>query len=235
MNKKVMALITARGGSKGLKNKNILPLAGKPVVGWTIEAARQAKLVDRVIMSTDSEEIAKVSREFGAEVPFLRPAELASDTASHNAVILHAVNWMIEHENYRPDYLLLLQPTSPLRTAEDIDASIRLAMESNADGIVSVFESHFHPLLMNKIAADGCLESYIADRPEPGSEAIRRQNMPRAYADNGAIYIVKIDYLLQHGKLRPTRTIPFIMPEKRSFQIDCQWDFELIEYLLTHK
>ncbi len=230
-----MALITARGGSKGLKNKNILPLAGKPVIAWTIEAAKGAALVDRVIVSTDSEEIAAISRRYGAETPFLRPVELASDNASHNSVILHAVNWVIGHENYLPDYLLLLQPTSPLRTAADIDAAIRLMLESDCDGVVSVFENHHQPMLMNLVGKDGYLESYIADRPQPGSEAIRRQNLSHVYSDNGAIYIVKTDYLLASGSLRAARTKPYIMAEKQSFQIDSPWDFELIEYLLTQK
>ena len=235
MKPKVMALITARGGSVGLKNKNILSLAGKPVLAWTIEAARGATLVDRIIMSTDSEAIAAVARDYGAEVPFLRPAELATATASHNSVILHAVKQMAEQENYHPDFLLLLQPTSPLRTAADIDAAITLALDRNCDGVVSVFENHHHPLLMNKIGEDGFLESYIADRPQPGSEAIRRQNLSPVYSDNGAIYIVKTDRLLQDGKLRVPRTKAYVMPEKLSYQIDSQWDLELIEYLLTRR
>ncbi|MDD3118284.1 MAG: acylneuraminate cytidylyltransferase family protein [Victivallales bacterium] len=235
MASKVMALITARGGSVGLKNKNILPLAGKPVLAWTVTAARAATLVDRVVVSTDSDAIAAVARTWGAEVPFMRPEELATSTASHNSVIMHAVDTMAREENYHPDYLLLLQPTSPLRTAADIDAAIRLARESDCDGVVSVCAVHNHPLLMNRIDADGFLTGYLPDRPLPGSEAVRRQNLPPAYADNGAIYLVRTAKLRQYGSLRVPRTRAYIMPEQCSFQIDSQWELELIEYLLTRK
>ncbi len=235
MGKKVMALVTARGGSVGLKDKNVLMLAGKPVIAWTVEAAKRATLVDRVIMSTDSEQIAAISREYGAEVPFLRPTELATATASHNSVILHAVKWMAAHENYHPDYLLLLQPTSPLRTAQNIDDSIRLALTEDCDGVISVFESHNHPMLMSKISTEGFLENFMPEQPQLGSEGVRRQNFPHIYSCNGAIFLVKTAYLLEHGRLRAERTRPYIMPEEQSFQIDSQWDFELIEYLLNPK
>lgn len=134
----VVGLVTARGGSQRLPRKNVLPLAGKPMIAWTIEAALQSEALTRVIVSTDDEEIARVSREYGAEVPFSRPTELAEADSDHVAVVEHALDWLAEHEGVQPDWVLLLQPTSPLRTAEDIDACVALARESAAPAVVSV-------------------------------------------------------------------------------------------------
>ena len=132
-NPSIVCIITARGGSKSIPRKNVLPLGGKPVIAWSIEAALQSPSVSRVIVSTDDEEIAEVSREWGAEVPFMRPAELAGDDTPHLAVMLHAIRWLESDQGTLPEFILLLQPTSPLRTSEDIEAAVRIAVEQNAD------------------------------------------------------------------------------------------------------
>lgn len=229
-----MALITARGGSKGLPDKNILELNGKPVIAWTIEAALHSVKTDRVIVSTDSPTIADIAVLYGAEVPFLRPSELAADRTSHNEVILHAVKYMAEQENYRPDFVMLLQPTSPLRTAEDIDNCIAL-IDSNCDGVISVYEPSAHPALMQRIGADGLLSDFLPDAPKPGTEARRRQNLEKVYCSNGAIFIVATEYLLRTGSLLPEKVKPYIMSQRRSAEIDDKWDFDLVKFILSQE
>ena len=135
--REILGLIPARGGSKALPHKNIRQFAGKPLIAWTIETALACPMLDRTIVSTDDPEIADVSRHWGAEVPFLRPAELARDDTPGIEPVLHAVRWLGENEGYRPDYVMVLQPTSPLRTTEDIEAAIQLARDRQADGVVS--------------------------------------------------------------------------------------------------
>ena len=170
-----LAIITARGGSKGLPGKNIKLMAGKPMIVWTIEAARQAQSVARVCVSTDDAAIASVSRDWGAEVPFLRPVELARDDTPGIAPVLHAVKWMEEHEGYRPDYVMLLQPTSPLRTAQDITSATELAESKGGDSVVSVSEVKHHPCWAMKIQEE------FAGYGEAGAARIGplRPNKPR--------------------------------------------------------
>lgn len=232
---KTVGLITARGGSKGIPQKNIIDLAGKPLIAWTIQAALQSRFLDRLIISTDDEEIANVSRTFGAEVPFLRPSELAEDNSSHLDVVIHAVEWLQEHENYYPDYVSILQPTSPLRTTEDIDAVIQLAIKQNAEGVISVCETHHHPYLMTRIAPDGTLVEFLTGSPESGTSSIRRQELPPVYFINGAIYLVMRKILLEKRTLQPERTFAYIMPNERSLQIDEPKDLFLVDLLLRDK
>lgn len=139
--KSVLAIIPARGGSKGLPGKNIKELCGKPLIAWSIEQAKSCSDIDRIVVSTDNEEIAEVAKKYGAEVPFIRPAELANDTASTIDVIFHATNWFKEHKDYRSEYILLLQPTSPLRIAEDIEGTVQMLKDKNARAVVSVCET----------------------------------------------------------------------------------------------
>src|SRR5580704_13363907 len=154
---KILGLITARGGSKGIPRKNIIPVAGKPLLAWTIEAARGSASVDRVVLSTDDEEIAGVGRQFGAEVPFMRPGALAGDTAGSLGVALHALDWAAREGGGEPGYLLILQPTSPLRTSEDIDAVFELALERQAPAVLGVREtvSPSHPYDSWKLGPGG--------------------------------------------------------------------------------
>ena len=231
----VLGLITARGGSKSIPRKNVADLGGKPLIAWTIEAALASRGLSRVIVSTDDEEIAEVSRRWGAQVPFMRPPELARDDSSHMSVADHALRWLESREGIRSDYLMLLQPTSPLRTVEDIQGAIQLACDKDGDGVVSVSEAHPHPFLMKRIADDSTLADFMEGVPQPGSTSIRRQALPHAYGVNGAIYLTKRDVLLSERTFLPTCTYPYIMPKERSLEIDEPWDLDLVRLILERK
>lgn len=226
----IIALITARGGSKGLPGKNLLPLAGKPLLAWTIEAALHSPRLDEVILSTDDAEIARVGREWGAAVPFMRPSHLAQDQSDHLSVVEHALGWLQARDGRLPNYLLLLQPTSPLRTAEDIEAAIQTALQHDAKAVVSVCEAAHHPYLTKRIAEDGTLVNFIeADLPY-----LRRQDLPPAYALNGAIYLNRPTDLLAERTFLPKGTYPYVMPPQRSFDIDTAWDLHLADLILRN-
>jgi CMP-N-acetylneuraminic acid synthetase len=234
--KPVLALITARGGSQGIIRKNVRVVGGRPLIAWSIAAAQAAPSVGRIVVSTDDDEIAAVSREYGAEVPFRRPADLARDDSSHMAVVVHAVEWLADHDGYRPRYVLLLQPTSPLRTAEDIETAVRLAEEKGADSIVSVSDAeHAHPFLARKLTADGRLVDYLPATPSSGVPESRRQALPQAYFLNGAIYLTAREMLLRERSFQPERTWPYIMPTERSLQVDDLWELRVVDLILRDR
>jgi CMP-N,N'-diacetyllegionaminic acid synthase len=224
----VVALITARGGSKGIPRKNVRLLTGKPMIAWTIEAAKQARGVSRVLISTDDEEIASVSKQWGAEVPFLRPAELAQDRSSHIAVAQHALHWLDEHEGFQPDYLLLLQPTCPLRTSGDIEAAIALTQKGRVRSVLSVCEANDHPYDVKRLCEDGRLMDYMSSQ----LAYERRQDYPPAYVVNGAIYLNRSDIILREGTFQPPDAVAYVMPPERSVDVDTPWDLRLVEMAL---
>lgn len=228
---KIVALIPARGGSKTIPYKNIKPLAGKPLIAWTIEAAKSCRELSRVIVSTDDQKIADVTLQLGAEVPFLRPAELAGDKTSSLAVVLHLIQWLREHDDADPDYILLLQPTSPFRTAEDIQAAIGLARTKMANAIVSVCKTDAHPLLCKRIQEDGRLVDYMST----DLDYLRRQDLPPAYQLNGAIYMNRCQSLLEEQTFLPKDALPYFMPPERSLDLDTPWDWHLAELILKDK
>jgi CMP-N,N'-diacetyllegionaminic acid synthase len=204
-----IGLITARGGSKGIPRKNVRPLAGKPLIAWSIEAALASRL-SHVVVSTDDEEIAEVSRSHGAEVPFLRPAALAGDTSPHVDVVLHALDWCADGSGREPEWLMLLQPTAPARTAEDIDAALDLAESSGASAVVSVVETAHHPYIAKRMDEAGRLSDFLeVDLPYR-----RRQDFPPCYVLNGAIYV---------------------MPEERSLDVDTPWDFHVADLIVRDR
>lgn len=214
---KTLALITARGGSKGLPRKNVLPAGGKPLIAWTIEAAQQSRSVDKVVLSSDDDEIMEAAEKWGCDVPFRRPAFLASDTASSMDVVKHALN---ELPGY--DYVILLQPTSPMRTAYDIDAAFSLLQSCRAPSCVSVCEAEQSPYWMYKIGSDNRLEELLTK-----SELVtRRQDLPPVYVLNGAIYIAKVDWLREKGSFLEDGCVAYLMPKDRSIDIDNAGDFE---------
>lgn len=223
----VVAIITARGGSKGLPRKNVLPLAGKPLIAWTISAASQSHCFTRIIVSTDNEEIAEIAREWGAEVPFMRPSELAEDDSSHVDVVEDAVRWMEDTEKEFPDYIMLLQPTSPLRSAEDINGAIEISQANDAIAVVSVSKAVHHPYLMKRILEDGTVTDYVPN----SSSDLRRQVLPPAYSLNGAIYLIRCDAFLEHRVFCPQGTYSYIMPPERSIDIDTHWDLHIAELI----
>ena len=225
----VAALIPARGGSKSIPRKNIVPVGGKPLIAWTIAAALGSTLLDRIYVSTDDDEIAQVAREYGAEVPFMRPAELASDEAGSLGVALHALDWMGAHGG-EPDYLLLLQPTSPLRTTGDIENAVRLAEERDASAVLGVCEASPHPWLARQISAQGVLSDFFPLKEKP----TRRQDYPLAYMINGALYLNRVTSLRAARTFQPPDALAYVMPPERSLDIDLPWELKLMDLLLRH-
>jgi CMP-N,N'-diacetyllegionaminic acid synthase len=224
----ILGLIPARGGSKSIPRKNIKLLAGKPLIAWTIEAALQSQMLSRVIVSTDDPEIAQVAREWGAETPFLRPPELARDDSSSMSVVLHMLQWLEEQEQFSPDNVLLLQPTSPFRSSQDICAAIALAETRQARAVVSVSEAEKHPYVCKRILSDGTLVDFVAS----DLAYQRRQDLPPAYALNGAIYLNQCESLVRDHAFLPEGTLAYIMPVQRSLDIDTSWDWRLAELIL---
>lgn len=224
----VLAVIGARGGSKSLPGKNLASLGGKPLIAWTIEAALTCPSVTRTIVTTDDESIADTARRHGAEIPFMRPPELADDATPGITPVLHAVRWLDEHEHYRPDVVVNLQPTSPLRTGADIGAALRLLAERKADAVVSVTEADQHPFWMKTIDPDGWMHDFV-----PQSDPILvRQKLPDVYALNGAIYLAYRDVLLANDGWYTSRTAAYVMPFERSIDIDTAWDLTIAQLLL---
>ena len=226
----VLGVITARGGSKGLPGKNIRDLAGKPLIAWTIETALAASRLSRVVVSTDAPDIAAVARRYGAEVPFLRPAEFAQDHTPHSETLLHTIDWFREHGDVEFEYVMTLQPTSPFRSVEDIDSVVELALSKSANAVVSVCESRQHPLWAKRIRDDGVIEPYVSYDGD-----LRRQLLPRAFANNGSVYLTRCDRLRETGKVVPPGTHAYIMPGERSLDIDTPWDFYLADLLLREQ
>ncbi|MFM9279947.1 acylneuraminate cytidylyltransferase family protein [Paenibacillus jiagnxiensis] len=221
-----LAVIPARSGSKGLPGKNIRPLNGKPLIVYSIEAAAESGCVTQVVVSTDDEATANIARDAGAEVPFLRPAELATDEAKSIDVLRHAVQYYEENGQHY-DYILLLQPTSPLRTATDIREAMKQFVYSGADSLQSIAPARTHPYLLRKRSDARQLSPYL----EAESHA-RRQDLTELYELNGAIYLMKRDLLMEHGEIVGSSNQGFIMPAERSVDIDTLWDFRLAEWVL---
>lgn len=219
----LLAVIPARGGSKGIPRKNIKALASRPLIGWTIDSAKQALCIDRTIVSTEDEEIANVARNLGADVPFTRPAELAADDTPGMAPVLHAISQLPDY-----DWVLLLQPTSPLRTAEDIEGIWQFCQERGAPSAVSVCEAGKHPYWMYLCNAAQRLEPVIKVRPH----VTRRQDLPPAYALNGALYLARTDWLLEQQDFIGPETLGYIMPPERSVDLDTLQDWRWVEFLL---
>lgn len=219
----VLAVITARGGSKGIFRKNTKLLAGKPLIAWTIEAARQATCVDRVVVSTDDDEIRSVALRFGADVPFIRPAPLASDSATSIDTLFHAISYFPEY-----DWILLLQPTSPLRSAGDIDGIWELSQSKNVSSVVSLCEAlHTPSLIYHFDDGDFLVPLYDAE-----NFFNRRQDFKPAYALNGALYLAKRDWLYKHKKFIGPDTAGYVMPQERSVDIDTEYDWLWAEFLI---
>ena len=222
-----LAIIPARGGSKGIPGKNTRPLNGKPLIAWTIDAAHSSKRVNRVIVSTDSPEIMKIAMDFGADVPFQRPMELAKDDTPGVEPILHAVRWLIENEGYHPDLLCCLQPTSPFRTGDDIDQAISLIIQKNADSVISIAPLNHNPNWMQVMDRNGRLTDFISG----GTAINNRQEMDTVYELNGAIYLIRTDVLLENHTFFLENTYGYVMPQERSLDIDTPWDFRIAEMI----
>lgn len=225
-NEKILAFIPARGGSKGIPDKNIYPVKGKPLISYTIEAARNSRLIDDILVSTDSERIASVAREYGADVPFMRPDELAGDRAN----IIDAVLYTIERlrtNGQHYDTLVLLQPTQLLRTSDEIDEAIEVYYKNEKRGVASVSEVDDHPILIRTIDDKGILKRLL----DQGS-TVRRQDMPPYYRINGCIYINDIGSLVPDTSFNDN-PVPYIMSRDHSVDIDEMRDIQWAEFLLS--
>jgi len=229
--KTILALIPARGGSKGLPRKNIRPLLGKPLIAWTIEQAKASKYIDRVVVSTDDEEIAEIARKYGAEVPFMRPKELSDDFTVTGDVITHALEFFSKRgENF--DLLALLEPTSPLRNAEDIDKSIEI-LENNeiAEAIVSVCKlESAHPEFNVIIDKQGFIKKAIDGSTK--FNVLRRQELRDIYFFDGTLYISKIPALIEKKTFYHDKTLAYPVPKWKSLEIDELSDLICVEALL---
>lgn len=223
--KNILAIIPARGGSKGLPRKNLLDAAGKPLLAWTIDEALKSRFIDRLILSSEDKEIMASAREWGCEVPFSRPQELATDEASTAAVVLHALQNL--EETY--DYVVLLQPTSPLRSQQDIDSCIEECHKKNAPSCVTVSTAEKNPFWMYFLDKDKHMQAVIDTSSRPG----RRQELPTAYALNGAVYVVNREWFQKTGTFVTDETIAQIMPKERSIDIDTELDLTIFRCLVN--
>ena len=236
-NGNVVAIIPARGGSKGLPKKNVLPLAGKPLLAYTVEAARLAETLDRVLLSTDSEEIAGLGKQFGVEVPFLRPGELATDTAHTPPAIEHAISFLEKQEEYPVDIVVTLQPTSPLRQPQHIDQVVRLLQENpEMDSVITVSEVDLPPFWLFRL--DGRqLRPFVDDGVDYSLK--ERQEMDRIYRPNGAVYATRRSLLKEQGRIYAAfcggNTGYVLMDPISSLEIDTRIDFMVIEEVLKER
>lgn len=221
----IIAVIPARGGSKGIPRKNLVLVNNKPLIAYTIEAARRASSIDRTVVSTDDVEIAEVARQFGAEVPFMRPADLSNDTALMLGVLQHALNW---HEStFGPvEAVVLLQPTSPLRQAQHIDEAIALFRSSDASSVVSVIEvpHQFNPVSVMTLQ-EGVLRPFL----DESKLITRRQDKPRVFARNGPAVLVCHPNTLRGGDLYGLHCVPYMMSVRESLDIDEPDDLRAVE------
>lgn len=227
---RILGLICARGGSKGLPGKNIRPIAGKPLIAWAIEQARAVARVGRPIVSTDSEEIAAVARQWGAEVPFMRPAELARDDSPELLAWRHALCYVRDQVGSLPDALAVIPATAPLRLPQDIEACLDEFTRSEADLVLTVSDAHNNPYF-NMIRKDkaGYVHRMIASAETP----IRRQDAPIAYNVTTVAYVSNPRYILNCSELLAGRVRAVHIPPERAFDIDTLLDFRIAEWLMT--
>lgn len=232
-NRRILALIPARAGSKGLPGKNIRPLLEKPLLGWTIEQARQSSYIDEIFVTTDSELIAGISESFGADAFPLRPQELASDTSKVIDTILHVLE-MFEDKGKTFDYLLLLEPTSPLRRRDDRDNAIQILVENEAkaDSLVSVGEIALeHPMYSKRIDEGGYLQSYL----EVVDSSVLRQSLPKAYFPYGVVYLSKVEAIRRFNAAYAGRILPLLIERWQNYEINDVYDFVCVEAILASR
>lgn len=229
--KKILAIIPARGGSKGLPGKNIKILCGKPLIAWSIEHAKKSRYVDEVFVSTDSQEIASVAEEYGIAVPELRPDYLARDSAPSSEFIIYTLEKM-RKEGKNFDCFILLEPTSPLRDVEDVDKSIEMLIDNPAsESVVGVAMSGtIHPAFMVRVGEDGYLKPL-----EEGKHDVRRQDLPDVFFFEGSVYVSRVDAYLQKKTFYHDKTLPYVVPEWKSHEVDNLVDFKIIETIMKMK
>ncbi|WP_069650360.1 cytidylyltransferase domain-containing protein [Caloranaerobacter ferrireducens] len=223
----ILAIIPARGGSKGVPKKNIRKLNGIPLIAYTIIEAAKVDRLSNIIVSTDSEEIAAIAESYGANIPFIRPRHLATDTANSIDVVLHAIEHFEKKGIYYKD-IMLLQPTSPLRDSKDIENCIDLYKKNICDSVISVCEAITHPYLCKKIDNKGRLEDFVLKK----EKYTRRQDMPKAYQLNGAIYLTSVNVIKERKSFYGDTVMPYIMDVMKSIDIDTELDFKIAELVI---
>lgn len=225
--KTILAIIPARGGSKGVPRKNTRILAGKALIAWTIEAAKKSKYIDRLILSSENEEIIQVAKDWGCEVPYKRPIELARDDTPGIESVIHAINTLGE----KYDFVVLLQPTSPLRTVEDIDGCVQHCIMTESPACVSLTEAQQSPYWMYNLDDDMKLKSFVQN----GEIINRRQDLPKVYVLNGAVYVAESGFIMEHKSFLTDETAGYIMSGENSVDIDTELDFAYCEWLINRK
>lgn len=224
----ILAIIPARGGSKGVPGKNIRPFLGKPLISHAIKAAMGVSRFSGVIVSTDSEEIAAAARQAGGQVPFLRPAELATDSADTVGVVRHGLEWYEATRGRRADYIVLLQPTTPLRDSGDIEGALDLLLAPGEESVIGVYDAtHAHPSIMY-VEREGRLKPLLE-----GQGVVRRQEFPRVYVRNGCFYGVTREFFEVHAALVSNNPVGYVMPRWKSVNIDEEHDFALAEFFFS--
>jgi CMP-N-acetylneuraminic acid synthetase len=229
----ILAIVPAREGSKGIPHKNIYPLFNTPLIYYTIKAIQKSKLITRAILSSDSSEVIKVAKDYGLEVPFVRPSKLAQDDTPTLPVVKHAVKWLEETENYKVDYILLLQPTSPLRTENHIDEALSILINSDADSIVSIVEvpHNFNPYSIMKLQGKYLSPYLLFDENKN-----LRQFKPVFYARNGAaIYAFTYNCLMNKHSMYGDKILPYLMEKESSIDVDDLFDLKLCEWILSSR
>lgn len=229
--KRILGITLARGGSKSVPRKNIKPIMGHPLLAYTIAEAKRSKYLTRYLLSTDDPEIQAVGREYGAEAPFLRPAEFSTDTASSVSALQHAVKWAEENEGVRYDYVIEMMATNPLKTSDDIDAVIEKLVMTQADSVIAVHKlDDHHPIRIKKIVDD-----YIVDFCLPEIPESRRQDLkPDAYIRSGSIYGLKRDHLVVEGRRYGSKNSrPYILAPEKAVNVDTELDFLVADKILS--
>jgi len=228
----VLCTICARGGSKGVKNKNIKELNGKPLIAYTIEQAKASQLFEHIVVSTDSDEIATIAKQYGAEVFFKRSAEMASDTAGKLDVIRDAFVRSEEHYNKQYDYLIDLDATAPLRIVDDIIDSFNQFLKDNNDNLITAMPSRRSPYF-NLVEQNKDGKVYLSKKLD--SAVVRRQDAPKSYDMNASIYIWKRDVILSENSIFLENTGLYVMPEERSIDVDTELDYRFVEFIMKDK
>lgn len=222
---RVLFVITARGGSKGVPRKNIRMVGKFPLIAYKIIAAKKCRYESRVIVSTDDEEIAKISRDYGAETPFMRPDELADDSASSMDVVAHAMNWISENDTESYDYICLLEPSSPFASYKDLNNALELLEKTGADTLLGMKEVEVSTRFIHTLDENGGLSEFY--RAVKDKTSVRRQDQQKEYTMNGCMYIAKWDYFMKNKLFHSEKSIPYIMPEEKSIEIDTMLNYEM--------
>lgn len=230
---KVLFLIAARGGSKGVPRKNIKLLGKLPLIAYKIIAAKKCQVDKRIIVSTEDCEIAKIAEQYGAEVPFMRPEELATDEASSMDVVLHAMEWVEKNDNQKYDYICLLEPSSPFATYSDLEKALHLIQESDADTLLGMKEVEVNTVFIHELDESGKLSYFYECISRLRGE--RRQDYKKQYTMNGCMYIAKWEYFKENRLFHSMNSVPYIMPDEKSIEIDSMYNFNIATYLVENQ